>query len=532
MTHPFSFRAVSLAVILSISGSAAAIAATLPELSPADIAKDVERRYNSETGQTDYIAKDFDPFEHDDALAGSASLRTAGTVTSIDGQTLSGGAILDLSVIYTTDSPDDFDIRGFEQADYLSGEDAAIVRYNNETLDCSQNTREIVYNDDYYSGVRYGYIAGIYRLYPRYRGHRHYGWHYDYGHRYNNGRWGTYRPRYGRAYGRGYRQGYRDGYRHDNRHDSDRDRRDRNPDGRRHDRRRDQAGNGESRRDRGGANNRRRNAENATMERIPQNRIRTQPRSNETRRRRGEYRTPERAGKNPATRSRQQSRSRPSRTTQAVVPPTSAPRATRPAAQRRVTNTPRPQRATPRPQTQRATPRPQTQRSAPRPQRQSRPKNTLDRAFRPKNPSGEGKRHMRFYPLMGTYARTDVYVNYRCVKEERLSVHISKDRLDAARFDGLTLVLLDNEGRDQPVFIPPNYIEGFRQAAKYRLDGSAPTIYKAPSSTVSPSYPPAQVTPQPSQSGTAPVNPSSREPIIYGDPGTPAVPGRYPQPGE
>jgi len=46
-------------------------------------------------------------------------------------------------------------------------------------------------------------------------------------------------------------------------------------------------------------------------------------------------------------------------------------------------------------------------------------------------------------------------------------LHIPAERLDAARFDGLSLALLDHYGNDIPVYIPPNYIEGFVRANPY-----------------------------------------------------------------
>ena len=75
---------------------------------------------------------------------------------------------------------------------------------------------------------------------------------------------------------------------------------------------------------------------------------------------------------------------------------------------------------------------------------------------------------MNFFPSAAIaangYARTDVYANTRCVKEEKITLHIPQERLDAARFDGLTIIVLDNAGNEVPVYLPPNYIEGFRKA--------------------------------------------------------------------
>jgi hypothetical protein len=61
-----------------------------------------------------------------------------------------------------------------------------------------------------------------------------------------------------------------------------------------------------------------------------------------------------------------------------------------------------------------------------------------------------------------------------CAREDQLSVFIPNDRLEAARFDGLTLILRDvtfdpKTGQttvyeERPLYIPPNYIAGFRLA--------------------------------------------------------------------
>ena len=50
--------------------------------------------------------------------------------------------------------------------------------------------------------------------------------------------------------------------------------------------------------------------------------------------------------------------------------------------------------------------------------------------------------------MVGGYSRANTYVDYRCLKEETLTVHIPQERLDAARFDGFAVILLDNAGRE------------------------------------------------------------------------------------
>ena len=77
-----------------------------------------------------------------------------------------------------------------------------------------------------------------------------------------------------------------------------------------------------------------------------------------------------------------------------------------------------------------------------------------------------------------------------CAREDKLSVFIPNDRLDAARFDGLTLIALDAQGGETPIYIPPNYIEGYRLAATGRVQPQG--ITPAPQPQISP-----QIQPQP-----------------------------------
>jgi len=58
-----------------------------------------------------------------------------------------------------------------------------------------------------------------------------------------------------------------------------------------------------------------------------------------------------------------------------------------------------------------------------------------------------------------------------------LRVFISNERLDAARYEGLTLIALDSQGGETPIYLPPNYIEGYRLAASGHVQ---PQGYQAP----------------------------------------------------
>jgi hypothetical protein len=80
-----------------------------------------------------------------------------------------------------------------------------------------------------------------------------------------------------------------------------------------------------------------------------------------------------------------------------------------------------------------------------------------------------------------------------CAREDKLRVFIPNERLDAARFDGLTLIALDAQGGETPIYIPPNYIEGFQLASAGRIQpqgyqNSAPTQGYAAPNYAAPSY--------------------------------------------
>ena len=100
---------ISSALLLSTALSAPALAKStqaLPELSPRQIANDIKLTRNPVTGFDEFLAPSFDPFENDTELAGTAQLRSVNNAITIDGQRLAGGAILDLSFYYNTESSD------------------------------------------------------------------------------------------------------------------------------------------------------------------------------------------------------------------------------------------------------------------------------------------------------------------------------------------------------------------------------------------------------------------------------------------
>jgi hypothetical protein len=208
---------------------------SLPNLSPSEIAQDVTREFNNRTGAEEFIAPTFDPFEQDSSMAGAVSLRSVGApVTTIDGEVLSNGAVLDMNFYYNSPGDDPYDIRGFTDIAFLSGSLAPAVRRNNRILECSRNVEKLVYDHRYYTSPLFIGI-GLNRGFRRYSGHRGYGrfdrpyWRnrgygsYGYGSR-SNRSWGR------TSYPRGHRANDRDRDRNDRvRNNRDRDNvRDRN----------------------------------------------------------------------------------------------------------------------------------------------------------------------------------------------------------------------------------------------------------------------------------------------------------------
>ena len=107
-------------------------------------------------------------------------------------------------------------------------------------------------------------------------------------------------------------------------------------------------------------------------------------------------------------------------------------------------------------------------------------------------------------------------MSHKCAREEALSLHISRDHLEAARYEGLTVFVIDRLGQDIPVYIPPNYIEGFTSTAfGPSRSYQEPKSYQEPPTYQDPSFQ------QPN--GPLPQDPSL-QPRIYGDPS-----GGYPQ---
>ncbi|RKQ68827.1 hypothetical protein DES40_1601 [Litorimonas taeanensis] len=469
---------------------------SLPNLSPSEIASDVTLEVNRRTGAEELIAPTFDPFEEDRTLAGSVNLRAIdGPLTSIDGVSLQDGAILDVNFFYNSTSNDPYDIRGFNDIAFLSGSIAPAVLRDNRVLECSTNVRDVVYDHTYYTAPIF-LSFGFHRPYRHYSGHRGYG-RFDrpYYRNRHAGRytgWGRTSPRRDYGYGSHRGRATRDDRRDSNRNDRSDNRRRDNREGRdardrnrtttpspviRTDRRGNMRGttrtnprasnerNRDNRRDDARQTERRDNASTRTRT----NRTQTRTRRNDT----------DRSSRNRNTNRNRNVENRNNRTRTVAPTRVQEPKVTRvhrdigvsdrkhPRRQASTSNSGPKSRSTPNVRSTpkvRSAPKQRSETKArPQPKARSLPKSRPDSVQSRSRISNRSV--LNFFPASTSYSRDVVRsVDVDCAREEMLSIFIPNERLDAARFDGLTVLALDQNGQEYPIFIPPNYIEGFQQA--------------------------------------------------------------------
>lgn len=374
------------------------------ELSSAQIAADVTTQFNSRTGDKEYLAPTFDPFEDDDALAGTVNLRSMDGARDLDGERLVGGVLLDVSLFYTDAGGRRFGLT--RDALFLNGEPVPTVLRDSRELECSSRVTERVYRYDRYDDDSAG---GHLWVRPVYRGHR--GFSYGgYGPRW--GGFGSTRPR---SYSR------------------------------------------------------------------PRSGRRSHPRSTPRPRSRPNTQTPYYPHVDPRIDGERHVRPRPRSDRGRTDLPTTT---VRPDIRRTPTSRPSPRRAEPsvrRPAPRsEPTPRPAPRQSTP-PSPTPRPSPTVSqrvapasRPLRRPNPNKRSRVIHDMFPGDGYDDAVVVSSHRDCAREDQLVVFIPNDRLDAARFDGLTLILRDvthdpRSGQttvydERPLYIPANYIEGFRAA--------------------------------------------------------------------
>ncbi len=410
----------ALLLSLSVLAILPACATSLASRTPIDIASNSVRHTDPLSGVSEILAPRVKVFDTSRSnIGGNAQLRTAGAFTDKNGLVLRGGSYLDILINYTTATPQPEEARQYDTVSWAGGTEALLADFGMSVLDCRQDIRE-----NYIPSYPYGYS--------------------NYGYGYSGG--------YG-GYGRGYRPrgyGYDDhGRDHGPKHEP---------------------------RDKG--NPKMKPMPNKPMPNMgkpkpprPDDEARDRPP-----RRKGypRIRPDSRIDPDDLDQARRQRPTRANTYTPAVRPP----RPARPSAANAPT-LPKPVASTPRPvQKAPAISRP---RPAPKPRPTPKP--------RPQNKSKPGRpeikdifqREHNYYPGDPYYdgGIRDISVSYRCVREESLRIFIPKDRLNIAEQRGLVLYLRPQTGREEALFLPPNYITGFKMAA-YSPEGAGLAIQGAP----------------------------------------------------
>ncbi len=484
--------------------------ALLPELTPEQITQDVKITFDQRSGTQEYAAPTFDPFEDRAELAGSASLRTITQAVSIDGQALQDGAILDLAFFYNQIGDNPHADRGFETIAFLNGDRAPNVLRDSRVLECSSDVQRTFFDQGFHGNsgffYPYGHYAGHsgfgHRSIGRHRGfnrgfrHRDFG-HNSFGHGnfghggFSGWRRGSHRFGGGRGFdNRGRNRRNRDGRTRDRR-----DERFDNDHARSRDENRAERLNGISREEAKRKNGR------ITGQPIKLNRFGNNRQDDSSRRRGRNDRSSDRRsdGTNQSRQSRSTARrdalnSR--RNTPQIRPdirnepnpelrqqkrPTSQqirPTVKAPAhISSQPVKAPQPKGQTAKKRTKKSQiKKNQPKRSHPKksPPKKARIQSKRSKAPKFKSQIRKGSKQFNFFPNdfrhhSGRNFITSVSTD--CTREDLLSAHIPAERLEAARFDGLTVLAIDRQGQELPVFIPANYIEGLRRATSGQFDG-------------------------------------------------------------
>jgi len=128
-------------------------------------------------------------------------------------------------------------------------------------------------------------------------------------------------------------------------------------------------------------------------------------------------------------------------------------------------------------------------------------------------------RHLNYYPTDPFYnpGYVDTVVRRYCARQENLRVFIPRERLDAAKISGISLLIRPRGGREEVLNLPPNYIAGFMLAA-WTPEGRRMTIPGYPAPRPAPKQKPALETLQETNAPLPnPQTPDPKKPIIYGE---------------
>lgn len=528
-----------------------AAAPSLPNIPAEQIARDIVSQTNPRTGQRELIAAPFDPFEEDPALAGSLRLRSAGGATAIDGYALQDGALVEVDFYYNSPSDDPYGGRNYGEVAFVNGDLAPVVKRDTRIIECSTRVENVVYDHVSYYDTRYS--RGLYRPHRFYSGHSAFGFGFGSGYfgpgygLFSSSRIGFNANSFGgrgfnrsRSFGsrsgavrrsnRHSRRVHSDRYRHRNETDRHRDRdearRSRNRDETRRSRDQDETRRSRRDRDREEANTRNRedSRRQRNVRRLTDREIDARARRVQSfglgRNRADVRRNARQSGVGSPANARPRIGVAPAARAPAAQAPAATPSnnaATRQSQPRRNAQTRSETRTTP---TRRDTRRSETRRDSSNSRSNSRSSSNRASSRRANSRSDRVKksaprrrispnsikRRLNFFPTSSHGGRNVVTSQtVDCAREDKLTVFIPNARLDAARFDGLTIIALDAQGGEAPIYLPPNYIEGFQLASTGRVRPRAQPVRPQVGSpfNVPPSFPQYNQETAPCPAGTS-----------------------------
>ncbi len=449
---------------------------TLEHRTPVDIASNSVQINYPDMGVSEILAPPVKTFrELRSKVAGMAQLRTAGPFTDKEGTVHNGGAYLDVLISYTSATPDPLETRQYSQARWPDGEIAQLADFGASVLDCradTRNVRRFPFGNGYYGAGYYNYGYGNFDRGPHNR-----------------------RGRYDRR-----------------RHHDQNDHTDYNDNHADHDRARDHAD----------GNNTTSTTEHPPVRPPKRRRTRNEPAPQPdgpgTEPEIGPYFNP---GSHPyASSGRPQSTRQPHSSTRGA---SSSPRASSRAPSDKRTPTQASQYRTNHPKQNTTNTNSHNTTNT-----NSHRSNTGNTSNSGNNSSNQHKsstrlrsgRHLNYYPTDPYYnpGYVDTVVRRYCARQENLRVFVPRKRLDAAKTNGISLLIRSRGGREEVLNLPPNYITGFMLAA-WTPEGRNMTIPGYPLPRPEPNSEPQQETLAPMPNPKSPVSksPSPKKPIIYGE---------------
>ena len=145
-------------ILLVSAATLTACATNLANRTPIDIASNSVRRTDALSGISEVIAPRVRVLNRKSDVRGQAQFRTAGPFTDDKGYVHNGGAYLDISIKYTSATPNPAEARMYDQASWPGGEPALVAEYGASVFGlprrCSRHTSISIYTHLWRVGLR------------------------------------------------------------------------------------------------------------------------------------------------------------------------------------------------------------------------------------------------------------------------------------------------------------------------------------------------------------------------------------------